>query len=59
MLLSKALKMQQDSEDRNHEAIVKGLKDKINELEIALEEKHILLQTAESSLAESHPKILS
>jgi chromosome segregation ATPase len=53
MLLSKALKMQQDSEDRKHEVIVKGLEDKIKELETSLKEKDILLQSAESSLAES------
>jgi DNA repair exonuclease SbcCD ATPase subunit len=53
MLLSKALKMQQDSEDRKHEVIVKGLEEKIKELETSLEEKTILLRTAESSLAES------
>jgi hypothetical protein len=39
MLLSKALKMQQDSEDRRHEVIVKGLEDKIKELETSLKEK--------------------
>jgi hypothetical protein len=33
LLLSKALKMQQDDEDRKNEAIVKGLEDKIKELE--------------------------
>jgi chromosome segregation ATPase len=53
MLLSKALKMQQDSEYRKHEVLVKGLEDKIKELETSLKEKDILLQTAESSLAES------
>ena len=53
MLLSKALKMQQDSEDRKHEVIVKGLAEKIKELETSLGEKFILLQTAESSLVES------
>jgi hypothetical protein len=52
MLLSKALKMQQDSEDRKHEVIVKGLEDKIKEFEASLKEKDILLQTAEGSLAE-------
>jgi hypothetical protein len=53
MLLCKALKMQQDSEDRKHEVIVKGLEEKIKELETSLGEKVILLQTAESSLVES------
>jgi DNA repair exonuclease SbcCD ATPase subunit len=52
MLLSKALKMQQDTEDRRHEVIVKGLEDKIKEFEASLKEKDILLQTAKGSLAE-------
>jgi DNA repair exonuclease SbcCD ATPase subunit len=61
MLLSKALKMQQDTEDRKHEVIVKGLEDKIKEFEASLKEKDILLQTAEGSLAEvqSHNAKLS
>ena len=42
MLLSKALRMQQDSEDRKHEVIVKGLEEKIKELETSLEEKNYL-----------------
>ena len=42
MLLCKALKMQQDSEDRKHEVIVKDLEDKIKELETSLEEKNYL-----------------
>jgi hypothetical protein len=38
MLLSKALKMQQDIEDRKNEVIIKGLEDKIKELEASLKE---------------------
>jgi DNA repair exonuclease SbcCD ATPase subunit len=53
MLLSKALKMQQDNEDRKHEVIVKGLEEKIKELETSLKEKDTLVQTAEGSFAES------
>jgi DNA repair exonuclease SbcCD ATPase subunit len=53
MLLSKALKMQQDTEDRKNKVIIKGLEDKIKELEGSLKEKDILLQTAEGSLAEA------
>jgi hypothetical protein len=53
MLLTKALKMQQDSEDRKHKVIVKGMVGKIKELETSLKKKDSLLQTAESSLAES------
>jgi hypothetical protein len=52
MLLSKALKMKQDTKDRIHEVIVKGLEDKIKEFDASLKEKDILLQTAEGSLAE-------
>jgi hypothetical protein len=52
MLLSKALKMQQDTEDRKNEVIIKGLEDMIKELETSLKEKDILLQTTEGSLAE-------
>jgi hypothetical protein len=33
MLLSKALKMEQDEEDRKNEVTVKGLEDKIKKLE--------------------------
>jgi hypothetical protein len=53
MLLSKALKMQQDTKDRKNKVIIKGLEDKIKELEGSLKEKYILLQTAEGSLAEA------
>jgi hypothetical protein len=47
MLLSKALKMQQDDEDRKNESIIKCLEDKIMELEDGL------LRSAEGSLAEA------
>jgi exonuclease VII large subunit len=53
MLLSKALKMQQDTEDRKNKVIIKGLEDKIKELETSLKGKNILLQTVEDYLAES------
>jgi hypothetical protein len=39
MLLSKALKMQQDTEDRKNKVIIKGLEDKIKELETSLKGK--------------------
>ena len=51
MLLSKALKMQQDDEDRKNETIIKGLEDKIMELEDSLTQKDGLLRSAEGSLA--------
>jgi hypothetical protein len=53
MLLSKALKMQQDNEDIKNKVIIKGLEDKIKELEASLKEKDILLHSAEGSLAEA------
>jgi chromosome segregation ATPase len=53
MLLSKALKMQQDTEDRRNGVIIECLKDKIKKLEDSLKEKDILLQSAEGSLAEA------
>jgi hypothetical protein len=52
MLLSKALKMQQDDEDRKNEFIIKGLADKVKELEDSLKEKDEMLRSAEGSLAE-------
>jgi hypothetical protein len=52
MLLSKALKMQQDTEDRRNKVIIEGLEDKIKKLEDSLKEKDIPLQSAEGSLAE-------
>jgi hypothetical protein len=53
MLLSKALKMQQDTEDRRNEVIIEGLEDKIKKLEDSLREKDILLQSVKGSLTEA------
>jgi hypothetical protein len=53
MLLSKALQMQQDLEDKKNEIIVKGLGNKIKEYEASLEKKDFLLQAMEGSLAEA------
>jgi hypothetical protein len=47
MLLRKALKMQQDTEDRKNEVIIEGLEDKIKKLEDSLKEKDSLLHSAE------------
>jgi DNA repair exonuclease SbcCD ATPase subunit len=52
MLLSKALKMQQDNEDKKNEIIIDGLENKIKDLEASLEEKDFMLRAAEGSLAE-------
>jgi hypothetical protein len=52
MLLSKALKMQQDNEDKKKEIIIYGLENKIKDLDASLEEKYFLLRVVEGSLAE-------
>jgi chromosome segregation ATPase len=53
MLLSKALRMQQDLEDKKNENIIEGLEDKIKGYEASLEKKNFLLQAVEGSLAEA------
>jgi chromosome segregation ATPase len=57
MLLSKALRMQQDLEDKKHEVIIEGLESKIKDHEAVLEKKDFLLQTIEGSLLEAQAKI--
>jgi hypothetical protein len=52
MLLSKALRMQQDLEDKKNEIIIEGLESKIKDCEASLEKKDFLLQATEGSLAE-------
>jgi hypothetical protein len=52
MLLSKALRMQQDLEDKKNEIIIEGLESKIKDYEASLEKKDLLLQATEGSLAE-------
>jgi DNA repair exonuclease SbcCD ATPase subunit len=53
MLLSKALKRQQDNEDRKNEIIIEGLENKIKDLEASLEKKDFLLQAVEGSHTEA------
>jgi predicted RNase H-like nuclease (RuvC/YqgF family) len=53
MLLSKALRMQQDLEDKKNEIIIEGLGNKIKDYEASLEKKDFLLQAMEGSLAEA------
>jgi hypothetical protein len=53
ILLSKALQMQQDLEDKKNEIILEGLENKIKEYEASLEKKDFLLQAMEGSLAEA------
>ena len=52
MLLSKALRMQQDLEDKKNEIIIEGLESKFQDYEASLEKKDFLLQATEGSLAE-------
>jgi hypothetical protein len=56
MLLSKALRMQQDLEDKKNEIIIEGLENKIKDYEASLEKKDFLLQAMEGSLAEIQAK---
>jgi hypothetical protein len=57
MLLSKALRMQQDLEDKKNEIIIEGLEKKIKDHEASLEKKDFLLQTMEGSLAEAQTEV--
>jgi hypothetical protein len=52
MLLSKALRMQQDHEDKKNEIIIEGLESKIKDCEASIEKKDFLLQATEGSLVE-------
>jgi hypothetical protein len=56
MLLSKALRMQQDLEDKKNEIIIEGLESKIKDYEASLEKKDFLLEATEGSLAEIQAK---
>jgi hypothetical protein len=57
MLLSKALRMQQDLEDKKNDIIIEGLENKIKDHEASLEKKDFLLQTMEGSLVETRAKV--
>jgi hypothetical protein len=57
MLLSKALRMQQDIEDKKNKIIIEGLEKKIKDQEASLEKKDFLLQTMEGSLAEAQAEV--
>jgi predicted NAD-dependent protein-ADP-ribosyltransferase YbiA (DUF1768 family) len=56
MLLSKALRMQQDFEDKKHEVIIESLESKIKDQAASLE-KDFELQTTEGLLVEAEAKI--
>ena len=58
MLLSKALQMQQDLEDKKNEIIIEGLENKIKEYEASLEKKDFLLQQRKAPLQKHKPKML-
>jgi hypothetical protein len=45
MMLSKALRMQQDFEDKKHEVIIESLESKIKDQAASLEKKDFELQT--------------
>ena len=57
MLLSKALRMQQDLKDKKNEVIVEGLENKIKDHEASLKRKDFLLQTMEGLLAEAQAEV--
>jgi hypothetical protein len=57
MLLSKALRMQQDVENKKHEVIIESLESKIKDQAASLEKKDFDLQTIEGLLAEAEAKI--
>jgi hypothetical protein len=57
MLLSKALRMQQDLKDKKNEVIVEGLENKIKDHEASLKRKYFLLQTMEGLLAEAQAEV--
>jgi hypothetical protein len=57
MLLIKALRMQQDLDDKKNEIIIECLEKKIKDHEASLEKKDFLLQTIEGSLAEAQAEV--
>src|SRR5690242_8004085 len=57
MLLSKALQMQQDFEDKKHKVIIENLESRIKEQSDAFEKKNFELQATEGLLAEAEAKI--
>jgi hypothetical protein len=57
MLLSKALRIQQDLEDKEHEVIIENLESKIKDQSAALEKKDFELQTTKGLLTEAEAKI--
>jgi hypothetical protein len=58
ILLSKALRMQQDLDDKKNDIIIEGLEKKIKDHDASLEKKDFLLRTMEGSLAEAQTKVV-
>jgi hypothetical protein len=57
LLLRKSLKLQQESEDRKNELVVKNMEGKVKGLENLLEEKDSKIKTTEADHAEAHLRI--
>jgi chromosome segregation ATPase len=55
--LNKALKLQQENEDRENELVISNLEERVKELENLLEEKDSKINTAEADLAKAHLRI--
>jgi uncharacterized protein YhaN len=55
--LSKALKLQQENEDRKNEFVMSNLEERVKELENLLAEKDSKIKTAEADLAGAHLRI--
>jgi hypothetical protein len=52
--LNKALKLQQENEDRKNEIVISNLEERVKELENLLAEKDSEIKTAEVDLTEAH-----
>jgi uncharacterized phage infection (PIP) family protein YhgE len=52
--MQKALKLQQESEDRKNELLVNNLENKVKDLENLLEEKNSKIKAIEADLAKAH-----
>jgi hypothetical protein len=53
LLLSKALKLQQEDEDKKNELVVNNLEKRVKELENSLAEKDSKIKNAETNLVEA------
>ena len=55
--MSKALKLQQENEDRKNELVISNLEERVKELENLLEEKDSKIKIDKADLAEAHLRI--